>query len=53
MKKAAIIAAFLVGIGFANYIERQSALVRSRRPMKVGTKTVRASSVAVIARYMA
>ena len=31
----------------------QLALVLARRPMKEGTKTVRAKTVAVIAKYMA
>ena len=34
------------------YRERQLALVRARKPMKEGTKTVRASAVADIAKYM-
>ena len=37
---------------FVDYCSRQSALVRARRPMNVGTKTVSAANVATIASYM-
>jgi len=49
MRKAAVIAAFFLLDRDAYYRERQLALVRSRMPMKVGTKTVRAAKVVVIA----
>ena len=44
-----MIAAFLVVHRAADYRLRQLALVRSRRAMNVGTKTVRAAKVVVIA----
>jgi hypothetical protein len=47
-----VIGASVAVQSFPDYSERQSALVRSRRAMKEGTKTVRAAKVVSIRVYM-